>query len=128
MSKRSGHTELDSAFISQQREKLEALRQDLIGGEQRIRAEERSETELHGGEARELEDDAQTLAQREVNQAERNVSDQRILSIERALQKIEHGSYGLSDESGEPIAKARLESMPEALFTIEEERKREANR
>ena len=128
MSKPSSHPELDSTFVDEQREKLVALRDELLSSEERIRAAERSETELHGGEAREFEDDAQTMAQREVNQAKRNVSDQRIVSIERALQKIEQGSYGLSDQSGEPIAKARLESTPEAIFTIEEERKREAGR
>ena len=126
MSNASRHPDLDKAFVEQQRTKLEALREELLGGEQRGIAEERAERELHGGEAREYEDEAQSMAQREVDQATRNVNDRRINNIERALSKIADGSYGLSDESGTPISKARLESTPEAIFTIEEERKREA--
>ena len=40
---------------------------------------------------------------------------------ERALQKIADGTYGYSDRSGEPIPKLRLEAMPEATLTVEEE-------
>ena len=126
MSNTSRHPELDNAFVEQQLKKLEALRDELLGGEQHVIAEERAESELHGGEAREFEDDAQSMAQREVDQAKRNVNDRRINDIERALKKVEQGSYGLSDESGKPISKARLEATPEAILTIEEERKREA--
>ena len=50
---------------------------------------------------------------------------QRLRRIERALAKIDEGTYGLSDESGDPIPKARLEASPEALLTIAEEEARE---
>jgi DnaK suppressor protein len=122
----SRHPELDKSFIEQQRGKLEALRDELLGDEQRMTDEVRAEGELHGNEAREFEDDAQTMAQREVDQAKRNVHDRRIIAVERALEKIRQDTYGLSDESGKPISKARLESTPEAIFTIDEERLREA--
>ncbi len=122
----SRHPELDKSFIEQQRGKLEALRDELLGDEQRMTDEVRAEGELHGNEAREFEDDAQNMAQREVDQAKRNVHDLRIIAIERALEKIQQGTYGLSDESGKPISKARLESTPEAIYTIDEERLREA--
>jgi DnaK suppressor protein len=36
------------------------------------------------------------------------------------LQKIEDGTYGLSDTSGEPIPRERLEAMPEAIHTVSE--------
>jgi len=62
------------------------------------------------------------------NQALRDVNDRRIGDIERALQKIAEGTYGLSDESGVPIPKARLDAMPEAILTVEEQEKREAGR
>jgi DnaK suppressor protein len=41
--------------------------------------------------------------------------------VKRALQKIEEGTYGLSDLSGAPIPAARLQAIPEALLTVEEE-------
>lgn len=124
----SSHPQLDRSFIELQRKRLEALREELLGGEQRDIADERAERELHGNEAREFEDDAQSMAQREVGQATRNLNDRRIGDIERALRKIEQGSYGLSEASGKPIPRARLESTPEAIYTVEEERSREARR
>ena len=38
--------------------------------------------------------------------------------IERALEKIREGSYGICDISGEEIPKARLEAMPQATTTV----------
>lgn len=100
---------LSDEFIAQQRQRLEAMRRELLGGEEKTTADERTAQEQHGDEAEESEDVAQGMAQNEVNQALHDVNDQRIGDIERALQKIDEGTYGLSDESGEPIPKARLE-------------------
>jgi len=116
---------LGEAFITQQRTRLEALRRQLLGGEEDTLANERTAQEQHGDEAEELEDEAQGAAQQEVNQALHDVNDQRISDIERALQKIAEGTYGFSDASGDPIPKARLEATPEAIFTLEEQSKRE---
>jgi len=72
-----------------------------------------------------MEDDAQDLAQGEVDGTIDAVEEQRLRAIERALAKIDEGTYGLSDLSGDPIPKARLEAMPEAVLTIQEEETRE---
>jgi len=40
---------------------------------------------------------------------------QRLERVDRALRKIEEGTYGLSDISGQPIPRERLEAIPEAL-------------
>ncbi len=40
--------------------------------------------------------------------------------IDRALAKIDEGTYGFSDQSGEPIALARLQAYPEAILTLDE--------
>jgi DnaK suppressor protein len=45
----------------------------------------------------------------------------RLAQVERALAKIEEGTYGLSDVSGRPIPQERLEAMPEAIDTVEEQ-------
>lgn len=119
---------LSDEFIAQQRTRLEALRQQLLGGEENTIADERTDEEEHGDEADEFEDEAQGMAQNEVNQALHDVNDQRISDIERALQKIDEGTYGLSDASGEPIPKARLEVAPEAILTVEEQSRREAGK
>lgn len=39
--------------------------------------------------------------------------------IDRAFQKIEEGTYGICDVSGEPIPRSRLELIPFATLTVE---------
>ncbi|AMM17605.1 conjugal transfer protein TraR [Burkholderia sp. PAMC 28687] len=119
-------SDLSEAFITQQRTRLEAMRRELLGGEENTIADERTSQEKHDDEAVEFEDDAQNMAQDEINQSLRNVNEHRIGDILRALQKISEGTYGLSDESGDPIPKARLEAMPEAIYTVAEQGRREA--
>jgi len=115
-------------FIAQQRKRLEALRRQVLGGELDANARQRGFTAEHGDEAEEFEDAAQDMAQAEVRQAQHDVDDQRVADIQRALEKIDEGSYGLSDESGEPIPKARLEARPESVLTVAEEEARERQR
>lgn len=121
------HAGLSREFIERQRQRLVALRNQLLGGEENDLASKRAFQLQHGDEAEEEEDDAQDLSQREVDQALHDVDDHRVANIERALRKIAEGSYGLSDLSGEPIPKVRLETTPEAVLTAQEERDREAH-
>jgi DnaK suppressor protein len=119
---------LNDEFITLQRERLLALKRELLGSEEGTIGRQRRLQEERGSEAHEFEDDAQRMEQDIANQALRNVNDQRIADIDRALQKIAEGTYGLSDESGALIPKARLEAMPEAVLTVEEQGKRESRR
>ena len=43
-----------------------------------------------------------------------------LAQVERALQKLEEGTYGLSDLSEEPIPLARLEAIPWATANVDE--------
>ena len=45
--------------------------------------------------------------------------------IDRALEKIEEGSYGICDLSGKNIPKARLDAIPYANMTVEIQEKYE---
>jgi DnaK suppressor protein len=112
----------DPAFLKQQRKRLVTMRNELAG---RASAEAAGRRAAKSDEAREAEDDAQDMAQNEVDINIDVVEDRRLRAIERALEKIDEGTYGLSDASGDPIPKARLEAMPEALLTIQEEEARE---
>ena len=49
----------------------------------------------------------------------------RLKVVERALQKIGEGTYGICDDTGDPISKERLEAVPEAIYTIEAQKRRE---
>jgi DnaK suppressor protein len=52
----------------------------------------------------------------------------RLDAIERALQRLDNGTYGKSVRSGEPIPDERLEADPAAELTIEEARADERRR
>ena len=49
-----------------------------------------------------------------------------LAAIERAERRLEEGTYGLSIESGKPIPDARLEAIPWAERTAEEQARLEA--
>ncbi len=49
-----------------------------------------------------------------------------LAAIERAEQRLAEGAYGLSVDSGEPIPDARLESVPWAERTAEEQARYES--
>jgi DnaK suppressor protein len=42
-------------------------------------------------------------------------------AVDRAMQRVKDGTYGLSIESGKPIPDARLEAVPHAERTVEEQ-------
>lgn len=123
----SGPVALSAEFIAQQRTRLEAMRRQLLGSEENTIANARADEQEHGEEAAEFEDTAQGMAQNEINQALHDVNDRRIQDIQRALQKIADGTYGFSDASGDPIPKARLEVAPEAIYTVEEQSRRDTS-
>jgi DnaK suppressor protein len=52
----------------------------------------------------------------------------RLNALERAEQRLAAGTYGLSTESGTPIPDERLEAVPTAELTAEEERARPERR
>ena len=48
-----------------------------------------------------------------------------ISKIDQALQRIEGGTYGFCEESGEPIGLRRLEARPIATLSIEAQERHE---
>ncbi len=110
----------DQTFLHKQRSRLVKLRAELLRS---IQDEQREEAGLYSqsaDEAHELEDDAQKLAMLETEGNTINRNRRRLRDIERALQKIDDGTYGLSDASGEPISRERLEAVPEAIYSASE--------
>jgi DnaK suppressor protein len=119
---------LDVAFVETQRQKLLRLRANLAAA---VRATESDEADVKSERADgalEFEDDAQGLdaLERDGNLFVRSV--ERLEHVDRALKKIEEGTYGVSDISGNPIPRERLQAVPEALWTLSEEAARESKR
>ena len=114
---------IDAVFIGKQQEELLKLRAALVHAAQ---ADEDDEGDVRGenrGGPREYEDDAQKLALLEVDGNRVVRSLHRLNLVNRALEKIVEGTYGLSDVSGKPIPRQRLEVVPEAICTLDEEQR-----
>jgi DnaK suppressor protein len=111
----------DPVFLETKRRQLLELRGQLQKTANTGEAEEAEINDQSTSQAREYEDDAQKLAMLETDGNLVNQDVDRLARVERALQKIDEGTYGYSDMSGEPIPDARLEAMPDAINTVQEQ-------
>ena len=114
------------SFLDRQRRQLIALRAELQSAREANETEERAIEAESGDRAREYEEDAQKLAMLELDGNLAARAARRRADIERALQKIDEGTYGVSDASGHLIPIERLETVPEAIYTLAEQKAREA--
>jgi DnaK suppressor protein len=73
-------------------------------------------------EAGDTADAAQSLAAEGEDDAIAESLRNRLDAIERALHRLDDGTYGRSVRSGEPIPDERLEADPAAELTVEEAR------
>jgi DnaK suppressor protein len=104
----------------------EARAEELLGAErQRI---ERGLSALDRGGPLEGDEqvepgdrDSEDLYQDEFDEGHRQELMHDLAALERAEERLKNGKYGLSIESGEPIPDGRLEAVPTAERTIEEE-------
>lgn len=123
------NTELDDGFVAGQKERLLQMRDELqrIQGGMQGDVQNRGEAE---GDMTEHDsgDMSQQMFTREMDATIGEQAGRRLEDVERALAKIEEGTYGLSDESGEPIVRGRLEAAPEAIRTMEEQQDYERER
>ncbi len=67
--------------------------------------------------------DSESLYEDELAQGQRERLRAELDALERAEARLRDGTYGISVESGEPIPDARLEALPTAERTVEEERR-----
>jgi DnaK suppressor protein len=121
--------ELDQDFVERQRERLIELREELL----RIRdGVEDDQRELGEDEEDFTEHDSGDMSQsiftREMDATVEQQVERRIGEIDRALEKIEEGTYGICDDTGEKIPKGRLEAIPEAIRTVEAQERFERER
>src|ERR1700722_10434008 len=104
----SGPQHLDAPFIESKRREWLKLRDSLRKSATAAELEEDNVKDASAAQSREYEDDAQKLDTLEKEGALINRTVERLARIERALAKIDAGTYGLSDVSGERIPAARL--------------------
>jgi DnaK suppressor protein len=64
-------------------------------------------------------DSGQVAAERGENLSLTGQLSQQLAEVERALHKLDDGTYGLCEVCGRPIGDARLEAMPATRFCID---------
>jgi DnaK suppressor protein len=99
------------AILNRERSDLEARLQTL---------ERRLARDDHFNESEDLGDSATQVLSKEEVLFERRQTHERLLAVERALARIEDGTYGLSTVSGKPIPIERLRAMPTATKLVGE--------
>lgn len=115
---------LDGQFIKDQKGRLEELRGELkrmiegLEEDEEERGEEERDSQFDSG------DMSQSQFTREMDATVGERSGKRLEDVERALEKIEEGTYGICDDTGDEIPKGRLEAMPEAVVTVEAQERR----
>ena len=81
--------------------------------------------EIVGNSDNHLGETATATLDREIDYSLEENSEQVLRSIDRALQRIDEGSFGICETCGQPISEERLEAIPYATQCIDCRRKGE---
>jgi DnaK suppressor protein len=107
---------------------LEFFRQRLLGWQRELLEESQNTIDEMRNAARDVSDEAERASREAEISFELRTRDRyrKLLSkIDQALHRIEDGSYGYCEETGEPIGLERLEARPVATLSIEAQQRRE---
>ncbi|GGK30972.1 RNA polymerase-binding protein DksA [Salinarimonas ramus] len=105
------------------RRKLHQWKQDIIRESSETLATLQSENENHP----DIADRASSETDRAIELRARDRQRKLISKIDAALARIEDGSYGYCEETGEPISLKRLEARPIATLSLEAQERHERN-
>lgn len=109
--------EIDEArareLLARERERIESS----LADHRRLRGSEEEEVDVDT----DIEDEGEEIEQEQVEDALSEQLEAELAAVERAEARLADGTYGLSVESGEPIPAGRLEAVPWAERTAEEQ-------
>lgn len=100
-------------------EQVEALKKKLLALRSAIASRHTSELRAQSSQSTEVEDEGDAAARANTEATLLSLAEAdhtRLAEIERALAKIEAGTYGFDEETGEPIGYARLSVLPWARY------------
>lgn len=72
-----------------------------------------------------LGDIATATFDRELDEGLEEGAERRLEQVDRALRRIDEGTYGICEACGKPIAEERLRAVPWATLCIDDQRKQE---
>lgn len=108
-------------LIGQERERVERLVRDLRAGTDE--PEGASFAELADYDQHPADQGTETF-EREKDLSVLETLEAEITELDAALERVEHGSYGICEACHEPIPEARLEARPTARFCVDHEPQR----
>jgi DnaK suppressor protein len=116
----------DETFMNERqlayfRKKLLAWKEDILRESRETLTNLQAETENHP----DLVDRAASEADRTLELRTRDRQRKLISKIDEAMRRIDEGNYGFCEETGEPIALARLEARPTATLSVEAQERHE---
>lgn len=123
----AGYRPSDSeAFMNERqreyfRRKLLRWKDDILRESRETIQNLQAETTLNA----DLVDRASTEAERQLELRTRDRQRKLIAKIDSALRRLEDGSYGFCEETGEPISLKRLDARPIATLSIEAQERHE---
>jgi DnaK suppressor protein len=117
----SGEEYMSPFHLAYFRQILEGQRQQLIGDSQKTIEHLRTETRDVGDEAERASRESDNILELRTRDRERKL----LRKIEEALKRIDDGSYGYCEETGEEIGLGRLEARPTATLTVDAQERRE---
>ncbi|HEY1961172.1 MAG TPA: RNA polymerase-binding protein DksA [Rhizomicrobium sp.] len=103
------------------RRKLMGWKEDILREARETIQNLQAETTPHA----DLADRASTEAERQLELRTRDRQRKLIAKIDSALRRLEDGSYGFCEETGEPISLKRLDARPIATLSIEAQERHE---
>jgi DnaK suppressor protein len=101
--------------------KLNEWKEEILRESRETVAHLQKETENHA----DLADRASSETDRALELRTRDRQRKLISKIDQALRRVEDGSYGYCEETGEPIGLARLEARPTATLSLEAQERHE---
>jgi DnaK suppressor protein len=103
------------------KQKLNAWKEEILRESRETVAHLQKETENHA----DLADRASSETDRALELRTRDRQRKLISKIDQALRRVEDGSYGYCEETGEPIGLARLDARPTATLSLEAQERHE---
>jgi len=103
------------------RQKLLIWKEDILRESRETVTHLQTDTENHP----DLADRASSETDRSLELRTRDRQRKLIAKIDDALRRIDDGSYGYCEETGEPITLARLEARPIAILSLEAQERHE---
>ncbi|MFL6691042.1 MAG: RNA polymerase-binding protein DksA [Alphaproteobacteria bacterium] len=103
------------------RRKLMGWKEDILRETRETIQNLQAETTPHA----DLADRASSEAERQLELRTRDRQRKLIAKIDAALRRLEDGSYGFCDETGEPISLKRLDARPIATLSVEAQERHE---